>query len=67
MAGEMVDRWNPFWIVVLFSSKFEGLHMLMAYQVYSDICPRDFILLSIWIHTGENSESQNGCKSDVHP
>ena len=30
MAGEMVDRWNPFWIVILFSSKFEGLHMLMA-------------------------------------
>lgn len=30
MASEMVDRWNPFWIVVLFSSKFEGLPILIA-------------------------------------
>lgn len=30
MAGEMVDRWKPFWIVVLFSSQFEGLPILIA-------------------------------------
>lgn len=55
MASEMADRWRPFLDSGLFSSKFEVCLSQLLASLLVGVCPRDFILLSIWIHAGEDS------------